>query len=78
MEKLAKSREKGESSKAKEKEKGKAKVEKVDTMGVKRVRQEEPSQGKKKRESSRNPTMPQCKIRISDFAMGGSLLMPLT
>ena len=38
LDKLTRSREKGESSKAKEKEKGKSKMEEVDTMGVKRAK----------------------------------------
>ena len=58
LDKQIRSKEKGESSKAKEKEKGKAKVEDVDTMGVKKARQEEPSQGKEKGESSRKPARP--------------------
>ena len=70
--KPTRSLEKGESSKTKEKEKGKAKMEEVDTMGVKRARQEEPSQGKEKGESSTKPTRPRRKIGISDFAMGES------
>ena len=72
LEKPTRSLEKGESSKTKEKEKGKAKIEEVDTMGVKRARQEEPSQGKEKGESSRKPTRPRRKIGISNFAMGES------
>ena len=58
LEKPTKSKEKGESSKAKEKEKGKAKLEELETMGVKRDRQEELSQGKKKGESSSKHTRP--------------------
>ena len=53
LDKLIGSKKKWESSKAKKKEKGKAKMEEVDAMGVKRARQEEPSQGKEKGESTR-------------------------
>ena len=72
LDKPTRSRGKGESIKAKEKEKGKAKVEDVDTMGVKRSKQEEPSQGKDKGESSRKLARPRQKIGISHFAMGES------
>ena len=58
LDKPTRSWEKGESSKAKDQEKEKAKMEEVDAMGVKRARQEEPSQGKEKGESSRKPTRP--------------------
>ena len=44
----------------------------MDTMGVKRARQDKPSQGKEKGESNRKPARPRQKIGISDFAMGES------
>ena len=47
-------------------------MEDVDAMGVKRARQEETSQGKEKRESSKKPTKPQCKIGIFVFTISSS------
>ena len=70
LEKPTKSREKGESSKAKEKEKGKEKLEEVETMGVKRARQEELSQGKEKGESSRKPPRHDEKLGSRTFPWG--------